>query len=309
MVGCKSNETYEKYYYTYFDTVSLVKSYSNDDENTFNDKCDKIEALLNTYHNYLDTFQDHDINGLYKLNEYAGIKEIKIDKVLFDFLKYGKEIYYLTSGKTNIMMGSLTSIWKKAINNQELPNDDELKKASEHIDIESLVLDEDNLTAYISDKEALIDVGSISKGYVCNKIKELDLDLNGYSISLGGNVLLIGEKYDGSLYKVGIKDPFKDNSILEKFELSDTSLVTSGNYERYFIKDGIKYHHIIDPNTLYPSMRYASVTIIYPDSALCDGLSTALFSMSVEDGEKILEKYDGIKAIWVDLEGNVYHYN
>lgn len=309
LTGCKTSNTYEKYYYTYFDTVSVVKSYSSDDEKTFNDKCNQIEKLLFKYHNYFDTFNDHDVNGLYKLNENAGKKAIKIDEELFIFLKFGKEIYYKTNGKTNIMMGALTSIWKDSINNNTLPSDKELEDASMHMDIESLVLDEDNMTAYISDEKARIDVGSISKGYVCNLIKEMELELDGYSISLGGNVLLIGKKNDGSLYKVGIKDPFKGNSILEKFELSDTSLVTSGNYERYFEKDGVKYHHIIDPSSLYPSMYYASVTVIYPDSALCDGLSTALFSLSVKDGEEILKQYPNIKVVWVYLDGTIKHYN
>lgn len=309
LTGCKTSNTYEKYYYTYFDTVSVVKSYSSDDEKTFNDKCNQIEKLLLKYHNYFDTFNDHDVNGLYKLNKNAGKKAIKIDEELFIFLKFGKETYYKTNGKTNIMMGCLTSIWKDSINNKTLPSDKELEDASMHMDIESLVLDEDNMAAYISDEKARIDVGSISKGYVCNLIKEMELELDGYSISLGGNVLLIGKKNDGSLYKVGIKDPFKENSILEKFELSDTSLVTSGNYERYFEKDGVKYHHIIDPGSLYPSMYYASVTVIYPDSALCDGLSTALFSLSVKDGEEILKQYPNIKVVWVYLDGTIKHYN
>lgn len=309
LVGCKTNNTYEKYYYTYFDTVSVIKSYSSDDENTFNDKCSQIEKLLLKYHNYFDTFEDHDVNGLYKINANAGKTAIKIDEELFTFLEFGKDIYYKTNGKTNIMMGALTSIWKDSINNKTLPNDDDLNNASKHIDIESLVLDKDNMSAYISDENARIDVGSISKGYVCNLIKDMDLDLDGYSVSLGGNVLLIGKKNDGSLYKVGIKDPFKENSILEKFELSDTSLVTSGNYERYFEKDGVKYHHIIDPSTLYPSMYYASVTVIYPDSAICDGLSTALFSLSVKEGKGILKQYPDIQVIWVYLDGSIEHYN
>ncbi len=309
LVGCNNNETYEKYYYTYFDTVSLVKSYSNDDETTFNNKADDIETILNKYHNLLDTFEDHDVNGLYKINQNAGVKPIVVDKELFNLLKFGKDIYYLTNGKTNIMMGSLTSIWKQAISDEKLPNEELLNEASKHIDIESLVLDEDKLSVYISDEKALIDVGSIAKGYVCDVIKEeLGDILSGYSISLGGNVLLIGNKYDGSNFKIGIKDPFKDNSLAKTLEISDTSLVTSGNYERYFDLDGKRYHHIVDPDTLYPSMYYASVTVIYSESKICDALSTALFSLSIEDGKKILSNYPGIKATWIDLDGEISEY-
>ncbi len=309
LFGCKSNETYEKYYYSYFDTVSLVKSYSSDDEATFNIKADEIETILNKYHNLLDTFEDHDENGLYKLNSMAGKEAIKVSKELFDLLSFSKEIYYITNGKTNVMMGALTSVWKNAINNQELPDEGLLLEASKHIDIETLILDENNLTAYISDIDSSIDVGSIAKGYVCDVIREeLGDKLDGYSISLGGNVLLIGSKADGSNFKIGIKDPFKESSLSKTIEIANTSLVTSGNYERYFDLDGNRYHHIIDPNTLYPSTYYASVTVVYIESKICDALSTALFSLSIEEGKKILSKYPGISVTWIDLDGNINEY-
>lgn len=306
LFGCESNETYEKYYYSYFDTVSLVKSYSNDDEKTFNQKANKIEAILNKYHNLLDTFEDHDVNGLYKINQLAGKESVIVDRELFDLLKFGKEIYSITNGKTNVMMGSLTKIWKSAISNEKLPDDDLLQEAGKHISIDSLILNEDDLSVYISDEYSLIDVGSIAKGYVCDVIKEeLGDELDGYSISLGGNILLIGNKYDGTDFKIGIKDPFKENSLAKTLTVSNTSLVTSGNYERYFDLDGIRYHHIVDPDTSYPSMYYASVTVVYEESKICDALSTALFSMSIEDGKKILENYPGISVTWIDLEGNI----
>ena len=310
LMSCKSTKTYEKYYYSYFDTVSLVKSYSSDNEKIFNEKADKIEAILYKYQSLLDTFEDHDVNGLYKINENAGKKAIAVDKELFDLLKFGKEIYYVTSGKTNIMMGALTNIWKKAISEEKLPDENLLIEASKHISIESLILNEEDLSVYISDEKALIDVGSIAKGYVCDVInEEMNKELNGYSISLGGNILLIGNKYDDSLYKIGIKDPFDTNEIIETLEISDTSIVTSGNYERYFDLDGIRYHHIIDPDTLYPSFLYASVTVIYKESKISDALSTALFSLSIEEGKEILKNYPGIEVIWVDLEGKIVHFS
>lgn len=309
LFGCKTNETYEKYYYSYFDTVSLVKSYSSDDKATFNQKADKIEAILNKYHKLLDTFEDHDVNGLYKVNQLAGKESLVVDKELFDLLKFGKEIYSITNGKTNIMMGSLTKIWKSAISDGNLPDDDLLHEASKHISIDSLILNEDDLSVYISDEYSLIDVGSIAKGYVCDVIREeLGDELSGYSISLGGNIILIGNKHDASNFKIGIKDPFKENSLSKTFEVSDTSLVTSGNYERYFDLDGVRYHHIIDPDTLYPSLYYASLTVIYKESKICDALSTALFSLSIDEGKKILKNYPGIKVTWIDLDGNIVDY-
>lgn len=151
---------------------------------------------------------------------------------------------------------------------------------------------------------------SVAKGYVCEVIKEeLSEDLDGYSISLGGNVILFGTKGDGSLYKVGVKDPFNNSKLLDKFELSNVSLVASGNYERYFELDGRKYHHIIDSSTLYPSFKYASVTIIYDDSSIADALSTALFCLDVDESKRILANYPGIQAILVTLDCEIIKLN
>lgn len=158
LFGCKSNVENEAYFYSYFDTVSLIKSYK-DDEATFKRKVNDIEGIMYRYHEMLDAFDDHNVMRFYKLNEYAGEKKIVVDEELFDFLVFVKEIYYKTNGKTNVMMDALTSIWKRTISDKTLPNEVELKKASEHIDIESLVLDKGKHTEYIDDKDACIDVG------------------------------------------------------------------------------------------------------------------------------------------------------
>lgn len=311
LVGCKSNvsNVHSKSFYTYFDTVSVISSYANDNEDTFNSNVDKIEDILNKYHNLFDTFEDHNVNGLYKLNENAGSSSIEIDEELMKFLLFSKDMYKVTLGSVNVMMGSITSIWKKAISDNILPNDEELNEASKHTSIDLLELDEVNNTAYISDENAKIDVGALAKGYVCQIIKEeLGDILDGYTINLGGNILMIGNKANGGLYNVGIQDPLDTSKIILKYELSNTSVVTSGNYERYFEIDGVKYHHIIDPSTNYPSTKWASVTIIYEDSSICDGLSTALFSLDLDKGKQILYSYSGIKAIWIDLEGNITEY-
>lgn len=137
LFGCKSNVENEAYFYSYFDTVSLIKSYK-DDEATFKRKVNDIEGIMYRYHEMLDTFDDHNVMRLYKLNEYAGEKKIVIDEELYDFLVFAKDMYYKTNGKTDVMMGALTSIWKRAISDEALPDEIELKRASEHIDINSL---------------------------------------------------------------------------------------------------------------------------------------------------------------------------
>lgn len=313
LVGCKSNkvDVKSKTFYTYFDTVSTIYSFANDSQDVFNENIKEIESILNEYHKLFDTFDDHEnVNGLYKLNDNAGKEAIKINDELMDFLLFSKEIYKVTNGAVNVMMGSVTSIWKKAISDKQLPKDSDLNDAGNHTSIDLLVLDEINNTAYISDINARIDVGALAKGYVCQKIKEeLANTLDGYCIDLGGNILMIGDKASGDLYNVGIQDPKDTSKIVLRYQLANTSIVTSGNYERYFEYEGTKYHHIIDPSTNYPSQKWASVTIIYEDSSICDALSTALFSLDIDAGKEILSNYKDIRAVFVDLDGNIEEYS
>ena len=122
-----------------------------------------------------------------------------------------------------------------------------------------------------------------------------------------GNIRIVGEKPDGSGWGTGIKDPADPEQYAAKVTLSDTSCVTSGNYERYFTVDGVRYHHIIDPQTRMPADYFASVTVITPDSGLADALSTALFCMSYEDGLALAEKIGNVDVLWITQDGAQYH--
>ena len=125
--------------------------------------------------------------------------------------------------------------------------------------------------------------------------------ISGYLISIGGNVCTVGSKPDGEMWTVGIENP--DGGFFEKVCVSDMSVVTSGSYQRYFELDGVRYHHIIDPDTLMPKNDYVSVTVISEDSALADTLSTALFNMDLGQGKTLLLSLENAYAMWVTAEG------
>ena len=117
----------------------------------------------------------------------------------------------------------------------------------------------------------------------------------------------MGKKGFGSDWKIGVQDPEREDAYFCTVEISDVSLVTSGSYQRYFEVDGVRYHHIIDPETLYPADIYTSVTVICSSSAMGDALSTALFSMEYEDALKLLENYTDTEVIWRFADGTVKH--
>ncbi len=303
----------EKIFFEYFDTMSYIYDYSNNSYSEFEENCELALSILNEYHRLFDIYNEYsDINNLRTVNKNAGGEAVKVDERLIDFLLYAKEIHSKTDGEVNIMMGAVLKLWRdshesslSASEDVHVPSTDELYAAAGHSSIELLVIDTENNTVKITDPKASIDVGALGKGYAAQKLAEelIRNGVEGYVLDLGGNLKIIGTKPDGSGWSTGIRDPENTQNYIHYLKLSNTSCVTSGDYERYFTVNGKKYHHIIDKDTLMPSEHFSSVTVITPDSALADALSTALFCMSYEDGCELLKKFDGIEVIWITRTG------
>lgn len=297
---------YSEKYWGLFDTVAHVEGYFKSEEE-FNSVKNEVYSILLFYNELLDAYEDSDTVNLKKVNESGGVP-CEISPELFDFLEYLKEVDKKTNGACNGALGSVTLLWKEAINTQTLPDDEKLKEASRHTDFDTVILDEKSMTVTLTDPNLRIDAGAVAKGYVSKILTEhfKDSDLNGLLINLGGNVVCIGEK-KGEKWNVGIRSPFVDGNIYSTVLLSDESLVTSGSYERGAYIEGEYYHHIIDPETLYPSKKHLSVTVRSDDPCVCDVLSTALFVVDIETGEKMLENFENVEVLWIDKNGNGTH--
>ena len=168
--------------------------------------------------------------------------------------------------------------------------------------------DEEAGTVYYADPELQLDVGSIGKGYAVEQVARAAeaRGLTSALISVGGNLRAIGHKPDGRAWTGGVENPWGGQDILAALELPEgASLVTSGDYQRYFELDGVRYHHLIDPETRYPAAYFDSVTVLCSDSGLADGLSTGLFCMSLADGQSLVERLDGVEALWASPDGSV----
>lgn len=302
--------------YDCFNTVSYVISYANDNEEVFNNNCDEVFSILKEYHRLFDIYHEYaGINNLCTLNKNAGKEAIIVDKKLIDFLLYCKDLYALTNGKTNVMMGAVLKLWhdeREAAsdnpNSAKLPDMENLKKASLHTSIDLLEIDTEKNTVRISDPDALIDVGAIGKGYATEMSAQFleEKGCNSYVLDIGGNIRIIGTKIDGTGWLTGIKDPINRGEYSFFTRISDISCVTSGDYERYYTVEGKRYHHIIDNNTLMPSEYFASVTIFTKNSGLADALSTALFCMSYEDGLKLVNNLEEkVDVLWIYRDGTI----
>lgn len=317
LVACGEveKEPMVKSYFEYFDTVCTIYSYADESEDEFRENCRSIEEIFEKYDKELDIYYEYSgVNNLCTVNKKAGGGEVKVSPELIDFLVYAKEIYAVTGGKTNIAMGSVLRLWHDArgVAQDEperayVPSIEELSAAAEHTNIEDLLLNTGELTVSFADPALKLDVGALGKGYVANLCaKELEeKGITSYVLDVGGNIRAIGTRPNGNGWKTGITNPDKSSSesFSARIWLSDTSCVTSGNYERYFELDGKRYHHIIDPITLMPSEYFASVSIICRDSALADALSTALFCMPYEDGLALVSTLEDVEVLWVYADG------
>jgi thiamine biosynthesis lipoprotein len=315
-VPSDSAQRYSTIYFDVFDTVTSVIAYC-DSQEEFDAQMDALHADLIAYNQLYDIYNTYDgINNLKTINDNAGIAPVAVDDRILDMLELAQQIYELTSGKMDVALGSVLSVWHNyreaaeataSDDDNRLPTDEELAAAAEHCDFSCLVIDRDAGTVYLTDPDMSLDVGSIGKGYAVEMVAQAAeaRGLISASISVGGNLRSIGVKPGNVQWVSGVTDPWNasdiytsDSSYLVALDTSDMALVTSGNYQRYYMVDGVRYHHLIDPDTLYPANYFDAVTILCADSGLADALSTGLFCMSLEEGQALIESLDGVEAMW-----------
>ncbi len=299
-----------------FDTKTDIVGYS-DSKQEFSQQVEKIKEKLVYYNNLYDIYNDYDnINNIKTINDNAGIKPVKVDTQIINLLKYCKDIYQKTDKQVNVAMGSVLSIWhdyreegSENPDNAKLPPMEELMEASKHTNIDDIIIDEANSTVYLKDPEMSLDVGSIGKGYAVQRVVEYakEIGITDMLISVGGNVCAIGQKDDGSKWRLGIQNPDleSEETYSKKVEIKDACIVTSGDYQRYYTVDNVKYCHIIDPDTLMPANYFSSVSIITKDSGLADALSTSVYNMPFEEGLEFINNFDGVEAMWIFEDGSI----
>ncbi len=315
--SCKSEkQKFTKTFIEYFDTASTVVGYEFDEEE-FNKTCEFIEKQLEEYNNLYDIYKTYDnVNNIKTINQNAGKEAVKVDKKIIDLLVFSKEIYNKTNGNVNVAMGSVLKLWHEhrefGLSEPEsatVPSKTELSKANNHTDINNVVIDTEKSTVYLKDSEMSLDVGAIAKGYATQCIAQslTSMGKTSYTLNFGGNIRTIGNKGDDTPWTASVTNPdlTAENSSIMRVNLTDCSFVTSGSYQRYYEVDGVKYHHIINPKTLYPENNFTSVSIYAKDSGLADALSTALFNLSLEDGKKLLSAFEDAEAMWVTSNGEI----
>lgn len=278
----------------YFDTVITLTIY-DDSKKSLLDDCfllaDKYEALFSA---------SVDTSDIAKINQ-AGQAPVIVEDETIALLQTGLKYCKLSDGGFDITIGTLSSLWNFSENDGVVPSPDALEKAASAVDYQNIQISGNEVS--LKNPDTKIDLGGIAKGYIADRMKEY-LNENGITegtINLGGNVLCLGEKKDGSNYRIGIQKPFDEHGATAAIvEVKDQTVVSSGVYERYITVEDKLYHHILNPATGYPyENNLLGVTIICKNSADGDGLSTACFSLGLEKGMELIERLSDTEAIFI----------
>ena len=315
LCGCtgagEEQKQYSATFLTVFDTVTTIVG-RDSSEAAFTEKAQAVHDVLLHYHQLFDIYKEYEgLNNLKTVNDHPG-EAVAVDRAVIDLLLDCKGYYELTNGRVNAAMGSVLALWHEAredglndMANAYLPDEAALRAAAEHAGWENVLIDEANSTVTITDPKLRLDVGAIAKGWSVQRAAESTP--SGLLISVGGNVCATGPKDEtGTPWVVGVQDPDGGENYLHTLYLTKGSMVTSGDYQRTYLVNGEFYHHIIDPDTLYPGNLWRAVTVVCPDSGLADALSTALFLLPLEEGQRLLDACESY-AMWIDSDGAMYY--
>lgn len=256
------------------------------------------------------TINNAEDSEIIELNDAAGKQAVEVSPDTFDVLEHGLYYSQLSNGRFDITIGPVVKLWNINTEKAAVPEQHELQNALKLVDYKKLILDKTNYTAKLEMPGMKVDLGGVAKGYAADEAAAV-LVQNGVKhaiVNLGGNVLTVGSKLDGSDWRVGIQDPFAlRGSYVGVVKIKNKAAVTSGVYERFFEKDGKIYHHIMDTATGFPAdNELSSVTIIAPKASGGDGMSSATFLQGLQKGLEFIEKQEDREAIFITKDKKIY---
>lgn len=310
--ACSEETVYQKYTHRFFgtfDTMITLVAYTGD-EASFQTFASFAQNEMLRYHMIFDLYNPYDgVKNLYYINQNAPMGAVEAEPELIDLLLKIRDWHTLYGEKANPAMGSVLSLWHDArTSGTYLPDEKALANAAEHTDYSQVVIDKDACTVAFSDPELRLDLGAVAKGYAAQLVADslAEAGLKSFILNAGGNVICGPAPLDGRTeWAVAIEDV---DGMSTKMIIGalNTSIVTSGDYQRYYELDGKRYHHLIDPETLYPADYIRAVTVIHPDSGLADFLSTTLFLMPADEGIALISAIPEAEALWTTADGGEF---
>lgn len=286
-------------------TVISQKVYGVNGQAALDEAVDEIERL-----DRLLTFNDAQ-GDIHRLNQNAGITAIEVDPVTAQIIRKAQEVSAMSGGAFDVSVGPLVKAWGIGSGQQHIPSAGEVGRLLPLIDYRDVEID-DNFVK-IRNPGQMVDLGGIAKGFAGDAVIEIyrKHGIESAFVNLGGNVVTLGNKPDGSPWKVGIRDPRPEGTDIGAnigiISVSNQAVVTAGDDQRYFIANGQRYHHILDPFTGYPAKsNLMSVTLITDSSLNADALDTAVYILGLEKGRELIRQFGGVEAIFVTVDKKVY---
>lgn len=273
------------------DTVVNVRVDGHNSSQLVDQVFDTMEELEKIFSRFLDESE------VSMINRQAG-EWVKVSPITLELIELGIEIGELTQGAFDITIGAVLELWGFGSGFYRVPSQAELDEALATVDYRRVEVDH-NLGAVRIPAGTILDLGGIAKGFIVDQAVEQlsEAKVQRCIVDAGGDISVIGRRPDDLPWRVGVQDPNDPSEISWVLPLDDQSVVTSGDYQRYFEHEGERYHHIIDPKTGYPAQEVNSVTIVGKSSAVSDAFSTAVFVLGWEEGRSLVEKFSDVEAI------------
>lgn len=303
ITGIKKGKVTFKEFYA-MGTVMQLTVYGKKSREAVLEAVKRIEEIENK----MSVFKDE--SEISMINKNAGFGPQKVSEDTYYVINKAKRYCSLSDGAFDVTIKPIVNLWKIDSGKPELPDKNEIKEKLKLVNYKDIILDKKNVTISLKYKNQAVDVGGIAKGYAADEVKKIFIKygIKSAIINLGGNIVVLGKKEGVKLWKVGIQDPLKSRGEFAGIiSAADKSIVTSGNYERYFEAGGKKYHHIIDPKTGYPSeSEIISVSVISDLSIDGDGLSTGLYVMGINKAYSQIEALEGVDAVFITSDKKIY---
>jgi thiamine biosynthesis lipoprotein len=247
-----------------------------------------------------------DDSEITKVNRGAGKEPVRVSHEMIEVVKAANRVSDLTNGAFDITIGPLVVLWQMRLKEGKVPSDAELDRVRKLVDYRNVIVDERASTLFLKKTGMIMDLGGM-KGYIADRVKNLfrQRGINNAVIALAGDIWVLGRREDGTPWRIGVQHPRDSDRTLTVLDLSDRYISTSGDYERFVIREKKRYHHIIDPRTGRPSQGVISSTLIGTEGALIDPLAKAPFILGVAEGMKIVKR-EGAEALLVDDAGTVF---
>lgn len=266
------------------------------------------EQRLAVIDDKMSVFKDY--SELSRINKSAGTQYEKVSEDTYYVIKSAIEYCEILKGTFDPTIKPIVKLWNIGKENFRIPEQSEINNALKLVNYRDILFNEENCSIKLKNKNQNIDAGGIAKGYAADEVKRIfkKYEIKSGLIDLGGNIFALGNRIDDTPWKIGVQNPFnKRGDFVGILQVKNKSLVTSGNYERYTIVDGKKYHHIIDPRTGYPSESgIVSSTIVSNLSIDGDGFSTGIFILGLEKGMELIESTYGIEGIFITENKEIY---